>query len=219
MRRFSVGALQRVSLIQQDVPDRWRLHGLIGLYAADQAGSDDEALRRLVSYYVRSACCADQLLDPHRQPIDVDPHPLPYKAAALGWFAAEHACLLAAQQLAVRRGWHLDVWRLAWALTTFHRRQGHLSTNLECWLLALDAADRVDDDRPALAHAVRSLELYRDLDEPEWQATALNHPGQPRPSQRRRRRGAALRAGIGPVQGSRQHPRRGRRPGPVGAVA
>ncbi|MEV6609477.1 tetratricopeptide repeat protein [Kutzneria sp. NPDC051319] len=39
------------------------------------------------------------------------------------------------------------------------------------------ALARADDDRPALAHAVRSLELYRDLDEPVWQATALNQIG------------------------------------------
>lgn len=204
------------------------------------------------------------------------------------------------------------MWRLAWALTTFHRRQGHLSTSLECWLLALDAAGqiddaalqqrthrllgraharvgrraeglghlhrslelaeysgdvaeqahshlalaRADDDRPALAHAVRSLELYRDLDEPVWQATALNQIGvlsaltgeydQARTAceaalvlhrQHGNRDGEANTLGslgrlsdgddavrhfeqrLGPVPGSRQHPRRGRRPGPVGAVA
>ncbi|WP_211762599.1 AfsR/SARP family transcriptional regulator [Kutzneria sp. CA-103260] len=183
--RSVLRALQRVSLLHQDVPDRWRLHDLIALYAADQAGSDDVALRRLVDSCVRTACGGDHLLDPHRQPIEVEPLLLPDKDSALAWFTAEHACLLAALQLAVRRGWHLEVWRLAWALTTFHRRQGHLSVNLDCWLLALDAADQVGDpglrqrthrllgrafarvgsNARALFHLRQSLELAEDVPE------------------------------------------------------
>ena len=127
------------SLIQQHVPGRYRMHDLIRLYAVDQAHHDlppeqrDIALRRLVDFYLHTAYAAERLLDPHREPVKLDPpapgchpHPLADETAALAWLDAEHACLLAAQHLAGDQGWHHLVWQLAWALHTFHERRGHV---------------------------------------------------------------------------------------------
>jgi tetratricopeptide (TPR) repeat protein len=151
-------ALERVSLIDQPVPGRYRMHDLIRLYATDQAHHDhpqdnrDAALRRLIGYYLHTAHTGDRLLDPHRDPIEINspvsgchPHPLPDQGAALAWFEAEHPCLLATQRLAADRGWHRMVWQLAWTLTTFHDRRGYLHDDLLVWQAGLAAAQYEGD--------------------------------------------------------------------------
>ncbi|MBB5898100.1 BTAD domain-containing putative transcriptional regulator [Kutzneria kofuensis] len=150
--------LERVSLIQQQVPGRYRMHDLIGLYAADQAHRDhpenvrEAALRRLLDFYTHTAYAAARRLDPHRPDIRLDPpapgthpHPLPDDPAAMAWLASEHTNLLAAQRTATTRARHHAVWQLAWSLTTFHVRRGHLHDQLAVWRFALDAAEHLPD--------------------------------------------------------------------------
>ncbi|MGH3624210.1 MAG: hypothetical protein ACRDQ5_20890 [Sciscionella sp.] len=65
-------ALERVSLMQQDTPGRWRMHDLVRLYTAEHAGRDqpetdqEAALRRLTDFYTHTAHIGDRLLNPHR---------------------------------------------------------------------------------------------------------------------------------------------------------
>jgi len=72
-------ALDRVSLVQQLVPGRYRLGDLARLFAADRARRDlpaaDQvaALRRLADFYSRTALTCDRLPRPHRAPLDVVP--------------------------------------------------------------------------------------------------------------------------------------------------
>ncbi len=157
-----------VHLLQQPTPGRWRFHDLIRHHAY-QAACDTEphagrqdALTRLLNFYLHTAFAADRLLSPPRKPIqladaaDCHPHPLNDQGAAAAWFEAEHPNLLATQRLAADQGWHTAAWQLAWTLTTFHWRQGHLHDDLAVWHAGLVATQQLDDP-VAQTHANRLL--------------------------------------------------------------
>ncbi|MDU0288843.1 winged helix-turn-helix domain-containing protein [Saccharothrix longispora] len=141
----------------------------VDLSLLDEVGS-----RRLVDARLRTALAADRALDPHRPPVDAGPaeqaEPAEPPSDAHAWFAAEHAVLLAAQRLAVDRGWHEPAWRLAWAMDTFHARRGHDAADDLARTLAL--AERVGDDT-ARAHLHLALaRTWNDRGHPE---VALEH--------------------------------------------
>ncbi|SDM31472.1 ATP-binding protein [Allokutzneria albata] len=151
-------ALERISLVQQHVTGRYRMHDLVRLYATEQANLDqsqgeiDRALIRLVDFCCHTAHAADLLIAPHHAPIELrkleagcSPHPLPDKGAAWAWFDAERANLMDIQALAARKRWHSEVWQLAWTLTTFHLRQGHLHDNHTAWKVGAEASKHLND--------------------------------------------------------------------------
>ncbi|WP_033433789.1 AfsR/SARP family transcriptional regulator [Saccharothrix syringae] len=153
--------LERVSLAQQHSAGRYRMHDLVRLYAGarPEPGERAAALRRLVDFYLHTAVTADRFLEPHRRPLDTAPtvpeHPYPVadNAAAMTWFAAEHACVAAAQQTAADHGWDTAAWQLAWAVNTFHIRTGRHHDLLALWQHGAAAADRVGDSATrALVH-------------------------------------------------------------------
>lgn len=160
--RTQLDRLDEAYLVDQHVPGRYRMHDLTTVYATErvavQLGPDhvDAALRRVVEFYLLTARLGDELLDPPMQPIpvhdvasSVTPEPLRDRADALAWFTVEHRCLLAAQQLAVARGWAEAVWQLAWSLDSFHNNRGHLRDNVDAWELAHGTAAALGD--PAVA--------------------------------------------------------------------
>jgi DNA-binding SARP family transcriptional activator/tetratricopeptide (TPR) repeat protein len=158
--------LDRQSLLQQHAPQRWRMHDLVRLYAAERANLDQPApdrtaaIRRLVDFYLHTAHAAGRLIDPHRPPVVLDdpspgstPRHLPSESAALAWLDAEHRCVIAAQTLATDRGWDHIAWQLAWTLDPLHGRHAHLSDNVTIWQAGLAASERLDDPpMRALAH-------------------------------------------------------------------
>ncbi|MFI9011941.1 BTAD domain-containing putative transcriptional regulator [Actinosynnema sp. NPDC053489] len=179
--RAALRALEQVSLLTRDRAGRYRMHDLIRRYAADTAADhlspDDRAaaLRRLADSYLRTAQAGDVLLEPGTSPFPPDrpaERPLASRAEALAWFEAEHACLLATQHAAARRGWHEVVWRLAWTLKTFHHWRGRLHDDLASWRAALDAADHLGD--PA-ARALSHRFLGRALIKVHRHEEALTH--------------------------------------------
>ncbi|MFF0247020.1 BTAD domain-containing putative transcriptional regulator [Streptosporangium sandarakinum] len=160
--------LEGMSLIRQHTPNRWRMHDLVRLYAAEQVREDrpesarQAALRRLVDFHLHTAYAAERLLAPHRAPITLD-EPAPGwwqgppadHAAAWSWLAEEHACLLATRDLAAKQNRHEAVWRLAWSLDTFHFRRGTIQDQFDGWLVGLEAARRLGDpEAQALAHRI-----------------------------------------------------------------
>ncbi|MGH3620632.1 MAG: ATP-binding protein [Sciscionella sp.] len=159
--------LERVSLVQQGPAGRWWMHDLVRLHATDHAHHTqpeherNAALRRLAEFYTHTAHTGDRLLSPHREPLEFDPpvagcypRSLDDAAAGLGWFDAEHPCLLATQRLAAARGWHATVWRLAWTLTSYHHRRGRLHDNVAAWQAGLAAA-------PHLPEPTMRIQAYR----------------------------------------------------------
>ena len=156
--RDAMDELARAHLINEYSPGRYITHDLLRAYAAEQVRIHDgdaerqAALRRVVDFYTHTACRAEHLLTPHRAPIPLDlpvpgvhPHRLADAPAALAWFDAEHAVLLAAQQAAVACGWHASVWQLACSLITFHIRRGRRHDQVAVWQAALDAAAHLPD--------------------------------------------------------------------------
>ncbi|SES40457.1 ATP-binding protein [Actinokineospora terrae] len=171
-----LATLDGASLVRHDGHGRYRMHDLVREYAADTApglaGADD-AMRRLLDFYLHTALEADRLLHPQRRlpglmPLTPTSGDLRDATAALAWFDAQHPHLLAAQRTAAGLLLHSTTFHLAWALSTYHQRGAYRSDRLTVWNAALDAAEQWD--RPAarirahrhLGHAyadVRELEI------------------------------------------------------------
>ncbi|WP_079194150.1 ATP-binding protein [Streptomyces sp. CB02923] len=194
--------LETAHLVSQPEPGRYRLHDLIRLYATEQARHHlaedrrDDALRRLVDFYLHTAYAGDQVLDPHRESVVLDPpvpgcrpQPLPDETRALAWLDAEHACLMGVQRLAVERQWHRAVWQLAPTLHTYHWRRGRLSDQVSVAEDGLSAARRPGDEAnraPAhrlLAEAYAQVGRHTDALEHLHQALALAERTDDLPSQ------------------------------------
>lgn len=163
--RSSLRSLDRMSLVDEHVPGRWRMHDLIRLHAVDRCARDqpdvarESALRRLVDHYIHTAVAADRLLAPHRTPIELEapapgcrPDALADESAAVAWFTAEHECLLAAQRHAAEHGRHHAVWQLAWALDTVHSRRGYLHDRLAAWRAVETVVQHLDPDAQIVTH-------------------------------------------------------------------
>ena len=188
--------LEAAHLVQQNAPRRYRMHDLVRLYANEQAvqwlSAQDraDAADRLADFYIHTAHAGERLLDPWRPAIALTapvagcvPDTPRDVTAALTWFTAEHACLLATMNGLSAD--HLRTWQLAWSLGTFHWRQGHLLDNVACWRSAVTAtralADpllemqaqrrlglacaRTGDHAEALAHLQRAARLSEDADD------------------------------------------------------
>ncbi|MBW4718631.1 ATP-binding protein [Saccharothrix obliqua] len=197
--RTALRGLADLHLVRQHHPHRWRMHDLVKLYAAEHAGDRRAATTRLLDHYAHTALAGERLLSPHHPAVEPGepapgsrPVPLADAAAALDWFAAEHANLLAAQQHAVDHGWDRAAFHLAAALTTFHTRRARFDDQLSVWEKALAAAERLGDtgmravahrcagdacarlDRhdDAVDHLERALALSRETGDVHGQATA-----------------------------------------------
>ncbi|MFJ4633709.1 ATP-binding protein [Streptomyces sp. NPDC088847] len=156
--------LEQASLIGQDTAGRYRMHDLIRRYATTAHelpdGTHTTALRRVLDFYTHTAHGAAQLLDPHREPIELSPpasgcspQVLPDIPAAMDWFGAEHRNLLAAQRTAAAHALHRTAWQLAWTLNDFHYRRGHRHDQLAVWQIAVGSANRLPDpSAQILAH-------------------------------------------------------------------
>jgi tetratricopeptide (TPR) repeat protein len=169
--RWLLTELVNAHLLIEHTPGRFGPHDLLRVYAVEQgraidsASDRDLAVVRVLDHYVHTACLADSLLDPHRVPITpappqpgVTPEPLTGHEAALAWFDAEHAVLLAAIEQAASAGLQVHTWQLASAMTTFFNRRGHWHDRASTDGTALTAARKVGD-RSAQAHAHRRLAL------------------------------------------------------------
>jgi hypothetical protein len=124
----------------------------VAVLLADGPERGEAALRRLIHYYVHATYAGERLLYPHRKNVDVGPpppdYPVPHSGgdtSILNWFDAEHFCLLAAQEAAVKHEWHQFVWQLGWTLHGYLWRRGHLLEQLHTWRLGLAAAHQLRD--------------------------------------------------------------------------
>jgi tetratricopeptide (TPR) repeat protein/transcriptional regulator with XRE-family HTH domain len=145
-------------LVAEPVPGRYALHDLLRAYAGELAHAEDPeperraAVRRLLDHRLHTAYAANQLLDPHRDPIDlipagagVTPEPVTGTAQALAWFTVEYAGLLAAIEQAAAAGFDGHAWQLAWTLETHFHRAGRWHDQAVAMRTALAAAGRLGD--------------------------------------------------------------------------
>ncbi|MEO6086721.1 MAG: BTAD domain-containing putative transcriptional regulator [Umezawaea sp.] len=145
-------ALERVSLLTEHSPGRYRTHDLVRRYALDLPDPDrPAALARLLDHQTCTATAARAALDPEISPIPLAANgSFADDTAALRWFDAEHRCLLAA--LDTTRD-DLAAWHLAWALQPYHFRRAHHEQQVHAWRRGLDAARSLADPRAiAVAH-------------------------------------------------------------------
>ncbi|MEV4317082.1 tetratricopeptide repeat protein [Actinocrispum sp. NPDC049592] len=108
--RAVLRALQQASLLYQEVPGRYRMHDLIRLYAAEQAGSDVDAFGRLIGYYLDEVA---------RAMADFG------TAAAIAWLDAERANLVAVIGQAEANGRPHEAIRLAATLSQYLNVRAH----------------------------------------------------------------------------------------------
>ncbi len=169
--RALLSELTRVHLVAEHAPGRYAFHDLLRAYATEQMRAHDSqdvrdaAAGRILDHYLHTACSAAMLMQPHLDPIALDP-PQPWVTldapataeGALGWFTAEHATLLAVVRVAAEAGFGTRTWQLAWALNTFLLRRGLWNDQTTVWNAGLDAARRIGD-KAGEAHALHGLAI------------------------------------------------------------
>jgi tetratricopeptide (TPR) repeat protein len=145
------------------------MHDLLRAYAADRARhveSDEDrhaAVQRVLDHYLHTAYAADRLLYPARDAITLDPprpgvepaHPADHDAA-LAWFAAEHATLIAAVELAAAIGLAERTQQFVSTLSIFLIRRGFWHDWAAVARVGVAAAHGLADPK-ARARAHRSL--------------------------------------------------------------
>ena len=148
---------------------RFRFHDLLRLFAHELAGTDDDAQRRMLGFYLHTASAADRALVTHRisidlPPLDPDVVPLTFltPVEAYEWFAAEHVVLMSLVDHAASAGFDVHAWQLALALRSYLDKQGHWLDRVSVYRAALGPVDRLGD-RLAQARVHRGLgrALYR----------------------------------------------------------
>ncbi|MFF1612270.1 NB-ARC domain-containing protein [Amycolatopsis sp. NPDC058278] len=173
--------LEEASLLHCDDRGRYWMHDLVRAYAITVAehdltkGASEHAIRRLLDFYVHTAHKADQLLHPQRRPTELAPSTpaiptddLQHASDALAWFTVEHSNLRAAQDSASTLRWWPTTWQLAWAMATYHQRQGYRDDRIAVWIAALDAATNLDNPAARirahrhLGHAYADLNQFPD---------------------------------------------------------
>jgi hypothetical protein len=167
--RSVLAELTAVHMLVEPAPGRFTFHDLLRAHAIELAEREDTlaarraALHRLFDHYLHTARNAALVLHPHRYEFPLDP-PEPGVAviefagldAVLSWFATERPALMAAIEQARGDGAHDHAWKLAWALTEFFDRRGHLEEQVAIYRLALDSVLQTGDKR-GHAHVHRSL--------------------------------------------------------------
>lgn len=123
--RQALGVLADAHLVTPRPGGRHDMHDLIHLYARDRAVADesaeaaDEALRRLLGWYVRTCDAADQVLSRGRAYLTRPDAArgadgtFADEAAALAWFQAEGSTVRVLSAVAAGRGWDDATWQLA----------------------------------------------------------------------------------------------------------
>ncbi|MEV4026545.1 BTAD domain-containing putative transcriptional regulator [Actinosynnema sp. NPDC050801] len=161
--RVELTELCQANLLHEHVPDRFRMHDLVRLYADERARHDEPAeslvpaVRRLVDHYLHTALAAQQHMDHSGAVLVLSPAvpgsgPLSFDTdkAAMTWYDEEHQVILDTQRTAARYGWDLQVWQFAEVLRSYQlRRPPDPADGRATWEQALGAAERLGDRRLA----------------------------------------------------------------------
>ena len=158
--------LVNVHLIEELSPQRFRIHDLLREYvkslAADDPVADSSAaIGRLLDVCLHTADAAARLLN-YQLGIPADynlgpppryARPLADQSAAVAWFAAERANLIAVIELAAEERRHRHTWRLAHATWRDLCNHGYQEASLRAHELAIEAAERAGEPHGvALSH-------------------------------------------------------------------
>lgn len=173
--RSLLTVLTRQHLVSEAAPGRYTQHDLLRSYADELLRDTDApeqrqaARRRLLDYFVRTACAAALLLEPERELPPLPPAQLGGLPVALDtaeaagtWLTANRAVLLRAVGYAYQVGQDSAACLLAAAMATHLQRGGHWREQLRASRTALLAAARLGDPGVrALSHRGLSRALVR----------------------------------------------------------
>jgi tetratricopeptide (TPR) repeat protein len=156
--RRMLNALTAINLLEQTGRDRYRLHDLVRVYAAERARVDEpdgeraRAVRRLLEWYLHSADAAARVMLPARWYVPLEPpratwQPLTFAthAAAMDWCEAERANLVTATLQAADSGEYAIAWKLPSVLQSFFWVRKHGGDWLTTHHVGLAAARRLAD--------------------------------------------------------------------------
>ena len=156
-------------LLQAPGPDRYRFHDLLRAYAAERAVAEepaqlrDEAMRRVLTWYLYTTVAMARIVSPHRDEVPVDPpgpevQPLSFGAAdeALNWAQGERGNLVAATRQAADYGLDEIAWKLPVAALSFFNRRTYRTEWVTTHQIGLDSARRCGD-RAAEAWVLNGL--------------------------------------------------------------
>jgi len=153
-----LGVLTDANLLDDAEGGQYRLHDLIRLHAREKAGQEDpppardEAIRRMLDWFLVSAKASGHTVTPYRKDLSADIHyppaePLRFAtpAQALEWLDRELPNVMAAARLAVSLQLHAVAWQLADAMWALFLHRGRYTEWLEFDQLALHAARACGD--------------------------------------------------------------------------
>ena len=156
-------------LLECPAPDRYRLHDLLRAYAAERAEAEEpqaeieDAMRRVLGWYLRTADAAASVVAPYRDRVPLDPaapgsEPPGFAGAeeALGWCEQERGNLVAATHQAAAHGLHDVAWKLPVAATVCLDRLGCRTEWLTTHHTALASARELGD-RPGEAWVLTNI--------------------------------------------------------------
>jgi DNA-binding SARP family transcriptional activator len=145
-------------LLQSTSSDRYKFHDLLRVYSSERAVADlsgpvrDAALGRLLTWYMRTADAAAEVVSPHRYQLplhtdeaDCPPHHFAGVDEALGWYDDERVNVVAATRQASASGLHDVAWRLPAPLFTMFNRRGNWADCIATHRIALTSARQVND--------------------------------------------------------------------------
>jgi tetratricopeptide (TPR) repeat protein len=156
--RRLLDALTGAHLLEQTGRDRYRLHDLLRLYAAELAEQEETAqhraqvIRRVLRWYLDTAVAAAGILFPDtavplvddtwtiHPPLDFTTH-----QQALTWYDTEYHNLVAAPGRAAEAGHHDIAWRLPVALWIFFFLRKHWTDWFATHRVALASARQIGD--------------------------------------------------------------------------
>jgi tetratricopeptide (TPR) repeat protein/transcriptional regulator with XRE-family HTH domain len=165
-------SLAAVHLVEESGRDGYRLHELVRLYAADRVRAEDsddtrdEALRRMLTWYLHTADAADRVLLPQRrrQPLDpqatVSPLEFPDYAAAMAWCETERHTILQLTRDAAARRMHDLAWRLPTTLWGFLSLRNRWADLIDTHQIALASA-RAENDLLGQAITLNNLGIAK----------------------------------------------------------
>ncbi|WP_410663950.1 BTAD domain-containing putative transcriptional regulator [Amycolatopsis sp. lyj-84] len=179
--RAMLDELERLHLVQQHQPGRYRMHDLVRLFARNIADPEPDAVGRLLDFYLTGSA---QAAEPSR-----DQH--------IRWLETEYDNLVAASATAAEHGWNDHAWRLADALWYFRYARGYGDDWIDTLVTALQAARQLGDrtgeaatlkqlgnaslqcGRPhdSLRYGENALERYRALGNLRGKAAVSNNLG------------------------------------------
>jgi tetratricopeptide (TPR) repeat protein len=156
--RRAIEGLVDVHLVESPAPFRYRLHDLLGVYAAERARAEepnterDAALRRLLTYYLHTTQMTALKINPHRRrpPLeppgpDIEITEFADHQTAFAWLDTEFDNLMAAVRLAHDRGWYDIAWKLPMAMWDLSTLRGHRHESIELLQIALTSARQLNE--------------------------------------------------------------------------